>query len=289
MAASNSFDMSRAWEEATALLRANRQVVAVVSGVFFFLPYLAVTMLVPDLGTIMGTQSVGGDPEAAMAAMEAAFLEYWWVFVLLAVVQGVGTLGLLAMLGRDGRPTLGEALTSGLAGLLPYLAANILVAFAIVLILAILVMILSLTGSQAIASLPIVLAFPVMIYVYVKISLLAPVIAGEDSRNPVAAVRRSWGLTKGNSFRLLLFYALLIVAFIVVSLVLTMIFGVLFALLGETAGLIGGAIVSSAINAVMMVVLLAAMAAAHRQLSGHATRASMPSVPSVTKGGSKGD
>ncbi len=283
MAQSNSFDMSRAWEEATALLRANMQVVLGVAGVFFFLPYLAISLLVPDMGAVLGTRSMGNDPDAAMAAMEAAFLQYWWVFLLLTVIQAAGTLGLLVLMGREGRPTAGEALGTGLAGLLPYLAANILVGVALILVLTMLVMLFSLTGSQALAALPIVLAIPVMIYVYVKISLLAPVIAVEDMRNPVEAVRRSWGLTKGNSFRLFLFYFLLMLAIGIVGLIVTMIVGLILALAGDSVALIGTAIIGALVNAVSVVVFLSVMAAAHRQLSGHATRASMPSVPRVKK------
>ena len=40
--------------------------------------------------------------------------------------------------------------------------------------------------------------------------------------NPIAALGRSWRLTKGNSLMLFLFYVLLVLAILVVSFVVTM-------------------------------------------------------------------
>ena len=41
-------DMNRAWTEALSLIQANIGVVATVAGVFFFLPYLAFALLMPE-------------------------------------------------------------------------------------------------------------------------------------------------------------------------------------------------------------------------------------------------
>ena len=41
-------DMNRAWTDALSLIQANLGVVAIVAGVFFFLPYLAFMLLMPD-------------------------------------------------------------------------------------------------------------------------------------------------------------------------------------------------------------------------------------------------
>ncbi|GMN13760.1 hypothetical protein [Altererythrobacter sp. MTPC7] len=278
MARSNSFDMTRAWEEAVALLSANRQTVFVVAGVFFFLPYLAVVLLVPELGSIMAGQSETADPDAAMAAMQATMAQYWWVVVLWSLVQMVGSLSLLALLGKSGRPTLGDALKEGLAGLLPYVAAYVAVALGLSLALGLLIALFAATGSQALAAIPVFLSLPVMIYVFVKVSLVAPLIGAEGLRNPVASLRRSWSLTKGNSFRLFLFYALLFTAYIVLSLVVTLVLGLGLALFGEGIALIGDALVSSAVSALASCISLAVLAAVHRQFTGHATRASVPRV-----------
>ena len=43
-------DMGRAWSDAIALLRGNQQVILIVAGVFFFLPNLALALLMPRSG-----------------------------------------------------------------------------------------------------------------------------------------------------------------------------------------------------------------------------------------------
>ena len=43
------FDMSRAWNEALAMLSANRETVLIIAGLFFFLPYLGMMLLLPDM------------------------------------------------------------------------------------------------------------------------------------------------------------------------------------------------------------------------------------------------
>ena len=60
-------------------------------------------------------------------------------------------------------------------------------------------------AAPAAATLAVVLTIPVMIYLFIKFALTAPVIAIEGERNPIKALARSWKLTKGNSFRIVLF------------------------------------------------------------------------------------
>ena len=40
--------MNRAWNDALRLLRASRDVILIVAGAFFFLPYFAFMLLTPD-------------------------------------------------------------------------------------------------------------------------------------------------------------------------------------------------------------------------------------------------
>ena len=42
-------DINRAWTDAINLIQTNLSVVAVVAGVFFFLPYLAFALLMPEM------------------------------------------------------------------------------------------------------------------------------------------------------------------------------------------------------------------------------------------------
>ena len=274
-----SFDMNRAWDEMKALLSANRQVVLVVAGVFFFLPNLAIMLLVPDLGEAVAGAQTNDDGEAAAAAVLEILSQYWWAFALVALLQAIGSLGLLSLLGQRGRPTLGEALRNAMAGLLPYFAANILVGLGFMLAVFFLAAIFALTGIQALAVLPVLFAIPLLLWIMTRTSLTGPVVAVEGVRNPIGAIARSWRMTKSNTLKLLPFYFLLLVAMVVLSIVFSLVTGLVFALFGPKVSHLGESIVSSIANAVFVAVLLAAFAAAHRQLSGHATRASVPRVP----------
>ena len=109
------FEMGRAWNDAVALLRANGQVVLVVAGVFFFLPYLALMVLMPDyMQTLNGAGAAEpGNVDAAMEQMRQVYADIWWAILIMVVLQGIGMLGLLAFLTDRNRPTVGEALAIG--------------------------------------------------------------------------------------------------------------------------------------------------------------------------------
>lgn len=264
------FDLDTAWKDAVGLLRRNASLLAVVSGVFFFLPYAGIAIGIPEMSALSEAQA-SGNFEAMMAAIEAVYGTYWYVFLAMAIVQGIGLLAMLALLRRRANPTVGEALGSGARLVISYLAAQILQGMLIIGVAFFLTAIFALTGVVAIAALGGVLAFVVACYLVTKLSLVAPVIGIEEERNPVAALKRSWALTKGNSMRLFLFYVLLIVAFLVVSLLVSLVLGLVFALAGEQAATLGEAVISGLINAIMIVVMVCVMAAAHTQLVRFAT------------------
>ena len=105
------FDMTAAWSEAMRTVAANRQVIAVVAGVFFFLPYLAfMLMFMNRMSALEAAQASNPDPEAMGEAMMGFYGETWWIVLLAAVIQGIGMLGLLTLLTDLSRPTVGDAL-----------------------------------------------------------------------------------------------------------------------------------------------------------------------------------
>lgn len=262
-------DLERAWNEATALLSANRDVILIVAGVFFFLPNVISTLLLPS-GDALAMQMEGmgeqPDPEEMLALFTDYFAQSWWIYLLFGLIQAAGVLGLLALLTDRSRPTVGEALGFGAKALLPYIVAQLLQGLALVLA-PLLLIFLGAAINPAIAALLGMIGVIVAIYLWVKFSLLSPVIAIDRIMNPVAALRRSWQLTKGNSLRLFALYALLIVAVLVLSLVAGMVFA-LFSVLGETIGLFATAIGGGLISMAFTTVMLAVLAAVHRQLSG---------------------
>jgi hypothetical protein len=185
------------------------------------------------------------------------------------VLEGIGTLALLAMLTDRARPTVGEAIKLGASGFLPYLAASLLLGAAFGLAASLLLGLAAATGVKALVALLVVLLLVAAIYGGIKTSLIAPVVMVEGERNPVSAIKRSWALTKGNSVQIGLFYLLLGIAALVLLLIVGGIAGLIFRVIAgaDLAATINVAM-SSVIGAVMSVYFVAVMAAVHRQLAG---------------------
>ncbi len=263
-------DMGAAWNHATAMLGANKDVVLVVAGVFFFLPYLTLALLLPQTAQPAQGQA---DPNAILAMLLDIYATYWWAFLLVSVAQGIGMLALLALLTDRRRPTVGEALAHGAKGFLPYLGSQLLAGLCYAVGLGIPLAAAAASGIGALTLVLGLLAVVAGVYLFVKFSLIAQVIAIDGIMNPLKVLQRSWQLTKGNSLRLLAFYLLLLIAVGIVVVIITMIFGLVFALLGGQFETIGNGIVGSILNTIFVVIFLATLAAVHRQLAGPSAEA----------------
>lgn len=264
------FDMGRAWSDATSMLSANRDTLLVVAGMFFFLPYFALMLFLPEqIGSMQANAVAGDNPDAALEAIG----QWWWAFLVIFAAQAIGMLALLALLSDGARPTVGEALGRGGRYFLSYLGAQILQGMVLAGVIALPILVAVAAGSPALGVVLGIVAFIGFAYIFTKFSLVPPVIAIEKQGNPLTALSRSWRLTKGNSVRLFLFYVLLLVVLMVIFIVVSMIFGILFALMGPQGMLIGNALISSLVNAVWIMVFLAVLAAVHRQLAGPSAEA----------------
>ncbi|WP_374408872.1 hypothetical protein [Pelagerythrobacter sp.] len=258
------FDMGRAWNEATALISGNKELLAVIAGIFIFLPNLALALFVPEMMT--GPAEV--NPEDPTAAMQAFYSEYGVWFGLLTIVQSVGTLSLLALL-HDRRPTVGEAMRTGLVTLLPYIAAQLILVVVLSIVLGVPIGLAVAAGGVTGGVLLGLLAFVVFVYVMVKVSLVSPEMVLGANLNPLTALRNSWRLTKGNSLRLFGFYLLLLIGVIVVGAVIGMISGLFVAMLGQnTAGLLVGGALNGLLGAIWSVLLVCVLASVYKQLAG---------------------
>jgi uncharacterized Tic20 family protein len=258
-------DMGQAWNSATELLSKNKDVVLIVAGVFLFLPAFALALLVPGLDQTVANPE---DADAMIAALSETYQTYWWAFILSAIANTLGTLTLLTLLTDSGRPTVAEALKLGAKGILPYLAAQILIVIVAALVIG---FPLGLGIASKVAPLIAVLGFFAIIafiYLMVKFSLITPVIAIDKIYNPIQVLKRSWALTKGNSIRLFAFFVLLFLAVIVIVLVVQGVLSVVLALVGGQVELIGMAIISSLANTIFAIVILAVLAGVHRQFAG---------------------
>ena len=265
------FDMGRAWNDAVALLRANRQVVLVIAGVFFFLPNLALILLLPDYAQAMGTPGAAQptDPDAALKALADAYGQVWWAVLISIVAQGIGMLGLLALLTDRDRPTVGEALVIGAKSFLPYIGTSILQSIVLVLV-ALIPFVAGGAAGIGVGVMVGIVALVVLAYLFTKFSLSIVVIVAERVMNPVTAIARSWALTKGNSLRIFLFYVLLFIVLIVIAIVMSIVLGIIGALAGPSGVLFVSGLSNALFNMIFVAVYLAVLAAVHRQLSGSA-------------------
>ncbi|MXO60859.1 hypothetical protein GRI89_15055 [Altererythrobacter salegens] len=257
-------EMNRAWNDAMALVGANKDVVFVVAGVFFFLPYLAFMLMMPDLATSMTDPAAD---EQAFEKMGEFYGRMWWLIILVSLLQGIGMLGILALLTDHRRPTVADALKIGVRKVLSYIAAYLIVGCGFGLLAVVLVG-LTAAASTALATIGFVILIPLLFYAFTKFSLVPAVLVKEDVGNPITALSRSWQLTKGNSFRLLGFYFLLGLALVVVMIVISLVVTFVFALLGPEAMLFGNGLISALMNAVWATGFLAVLSAVHDQFAG---------------------
>lgn len=266
------FDSNHAWREATASAGANREVLLAVAGVFFLLPGVASVLFLSDFQSEMLANF--GNPEATKRVMEGMTGPVIAFGLVSFLLQSIGYLAMLALLTDRARPTVGQAIGSAVKALPSVIGATLL--FFTGYLLAVLVfaglaaVLGKVAGLGALVAVLLVMLVVGIVYVMVKLSLILPVIMIDNVRNPAAALVRSWRLTKGNSFRLFLYYLLLFIVYMVIIMVVSMVSMALVAMVagqGKAALLIGG-LVSGIAGAIASVLLTAILAAIHRQLSG---------------------
>ena len=266
------FDSNRAWLEAMAAVSANRQVLLPVAGVFFMLPTLLSTVFLTGVQTQL-LQALG-KPEMMQRIMADHTGLFLGVGLGGLLVQGAGYLAIMALLSKRGRLTVGQAIVAALRALPTLVAAVLLTVLGIVaasLVLALLIggLFALIVGTGAASAIVAVAMMVAMIYVSIKLSLVVPVVVNEGIANPLAALVRSWRLTRHNSLRLFGFFVLLMIAYIAIAFMVTIVLVAPLALLvgeGRALTLFTG-LVSGVIAAVSGVILTAVLAYTHRQLA----------------------
>ena len=267
-----SFDSSRAWRDAMALIQANREVLAAVAGVFFLLPGIASALFLTDYQNNLMANI--GNSAAVRQLLEGNVGKVMSFGLISLLLQSVGHMAMLALLTDRTRPTVGQAIGIAVRAF-PTLAATIVIVFAGYLLGALIYAVFAgllgaATGIGVLMFVLILLLAAMMVYVMVKLSLTMPVIVIEKVLNPFAALTRSWRLTRGNSLRLFLFYLLLALIYLVIAtafgggimLVTTLAAG------EGTLSLVVAALVSGLFGAAASLAITAILAAIHRQLAG---------------------
>lgn len=256
------FDMGKAWTDSVQLLLNNRELVIVVAGIFLFLPALALNILAPSTAIEMAA----ANKDAVAEEVVLYFEENWLLFLAYVASTTVGSLSLLALLGRKEKITVGEAISVGAKATIPYLIASFMVVIALAIV-ATLIGLLA-TGLGTVFGLVAGLAFFIGLIFLFRLILVGPVMAIEGIRNPISAIVRSWVIVKGNTKYVAAFLVLLVVALIVLSLVFGMVVSVIGALLPSgSISLWVSSLFDSLWGAVVSTVGTAVYASIHCQLT----------------------
>ncbi|MGK6319236.1 hypothetical protein [Sphingomonas sp. DT-204] len=185
-------DLAALLREAWALWRRDHALLIPVAGLTMFLPRLALQLLIPE----WPAPEQGATGEQAMLQWSQAFAgwvgRYGGWFVLAVVIGLWGALTIVALYLDRNRPTVTGALGRGLALLPRYLIAMILVGLPTSGLLGI---------ALAVPLLFVVVLAPIF-YIYARTSLAVAVLVAEAPIGAIAAIGRSWQLTRGNGWPL---------------------------------------------------------------------------------------
>jgi hypothetical protein len=258
-------DTNLAWQTAHAAIKGNREPLLAIAGVFFFLPSLAFALLYPQPPAATGAMTT----QQAMAFFETFYRESLPFTLAMAIAQVIGTMAILRLFAGPDRPTVGDALAKGTVDALIFLLAMFAASLLASLVAGVIIGLAAATGQQAVAGLAMAVAVFVLLYLFLRLILVMPAIAVEGLRNPIAAFRRSWELTRGNAGRIALFLVLLLLAYTVIVSVIAAVLGIALAVvLGAGGAKIAVAVVSAALGAAFTLYLFTSLAAIHRQLAG---------------------
>lgn len=271
-----TFDMNRTWSQAISLMRANLQLLAVISGIFLLLPTLAFYFAIPDVFSMM---ALGEDPEEAAERMVDLIPQILGFGVVALLLQLVGYMAMIALIG-DARPTVGEAIARGIKSLptvvgtlVLFMAGYLLFSLLVGLVIGLMVAVFGGTsGVVAALSWVVNLAMLVfMFYVFARLSLTLPVVVLERELNPWKALRRSWRLTAPRAWAILGFFSLLFVAYMVIAILLMTLASAFGFAAGETMGgasLVVISLLYGLMGMVAAMLLSAILVSMHGQLAG---------------------
>lgn len=266
-----TFDMNRAWDEAVRMLRANRELVLILAGLFFFLPVFAVGIFVPE--TLTGPDFTTATDRFQVMADYYNRNSGW--LLLIQLVQALGMLSVLALFARR-KLTVGQAIMAGAAALVPLLVAQLFLLLAFSLLGGLVVGLVT-PISQALAVAVAILVLIVAVFVTARIVPLMPMLVAERRFNPFGALVDSWRMTAGRGWRILGFLLLIGIGILVVSMLLRGVIGLLTALISnaEAANLISSAL-SGLFSAFWLTLIMAVLMAIYRQLTASSSAAGVP-------------
>lgn len=235
-------DLMACWNEALGLIMRNREAVLPVAGVFLFLPSTLFAYFV-------GAPEFGENPTFdEMVAVFTQFMSENSVsFLASNLVISFGSLAVASILVGGGGSLVGQRMTLALKLFPFFLLANILSSVAITLGLFLFIV----PG----------------ILIAVRLSILPAVVVGDEIRDPIAALQRSWTLTRGNMARILLFLLVIILMGTLILGIIGLTVAIPLALMTENGMPLLKAILDNAAETVFSVIVTAVIVSIYRQLS----------------------
>lgn len=238
-----SFDMGEAWKQVVAMFKGNREILLTVGGLFFFLPTLAFSLYagLPPEPT----------PGATPQQFFPMFMEYYRqvapALFIASIISMIGNLALWRLLLAPGGTSLGGALGTAAALFLSYLAASFLSGIALMIGFLLLII----PG----------------LYLAGRLSLIGPVMAANDVKNPITAIQDSWNYTRNNGWAILGFMIVVGLVGGVAMMISGAIFGALFALiLPASVANVANQVVQAFLSAGLSLIMLLVVTSIYRQL-----------------------
>ena len=258
----SKLDIRVAWANAVSVVATNREVLLAIAGVFFLLPSLIAAVLIPSPIFYSGMSE-----QQMLDALQEYYTNSLPVLIVLSFISTVGMLTMLMVQLDAARPTVGQAIWRSFLATPSYIGAQLMVALAVLPLAMILVAILAQGIAERFAT---VIVFAVGLYPVMRTMLVGPALAQAQERSPIASIRASIRLTRGNTGRLITFIGLAAFVFLMVySLSMTLVGAALkLAIIGEPQRLISEAI-GGALQAIGYTYFVAILAAVYGQLSSH--------------------
>lgn len=269
------FSASRAFSEAFDILK-SRFGVLIGTALIFWVGLMVIGIVFGGamMGGVMASAATGTDPDPAAMFAGMGFSVVLF-YLLIYAVQFAMVIALMRLCSDRHPPSIGDAIGAGVRGVPTMFGAVILlmlVGIAGGMVFGLIFGAISAgLNSGALTVLLAIASLVLMIYLYARLSMLTPVIAIEEERNPIRAISRSWTMTGPAAVKIALVIGLAAIASCLVILVLV------FATMG-TAALSGqppspGGMIAFFLGMVAFAVTVglyfnALFAAIHRQVSG---------------------
>lgn len=237
------------WNEVVAILRANASILVAVAGAFIFLPSLAASFVMAPFAP----PGEGATLQDLLAAYLKFFSDNWLLLIPLFLITAFGQLLLYLVLLDNRRPPVGKALSLAVPLLPLFLVTSLLVR-------------VILLGGFAFFFVP---AF----YLFGRLLLSGAAFVAERRTNPLAAIARSFALTKGSGWRNFLFVLLVFLVAMVIQLAVSGTLGTLVRLLAGEGGPLGLgnlllAAIASLFQAAYFILGIAISVALYRRVAG---------------------